>query len=156
MGGALVIRVTYHRDMRHGDTAHLGPTYAGGMSMLDTQQLVELLKAELDFLENGGYQGSPRNSWRPNFVFEDSPTCINFQNQKGPKPCMECALIAFVPENHRQSKFPCRHIPLTSLGETVSSFYEYGTQEELEGALRSWLRQNIDTLEAQKGRSQVA
>ena len=125
--------------------------------MLDAQELVELLKAELAFLEKGGYRGSPRNPWRPNFVFEDSPTCINFQNDLRPKPCTECALMAFVPQNHQYAKYPCRHIPLTELGETVSSFYECGTQEELEAALHNWLLQNIRELqEEKKSRSQVA
>jgi len=124
--------------------------------MPDAQELVDLLKAELTFLQNGGYRGSPRNPWRPNFVFEDSPTCINFQNDLGLKPCTECALMAFVPRNHQHQKFPCRHIPLTPLGETVSSFYECGTPEELEDALRNWLLHNIHELQEKKTRSQVA
>jgi hypothetical protein len=125
--------------------------------MLDAKRLVELLKAELNFLEQGGYRGSPRNPWRPNFVFEDSPTCINFQNEARQRPCTECALLSFVPKSHRQAKYPCRHIPLTTLGETVSSFYECGTQDELEAALVSWLRQNIQELEERnKGRGQFA
>lgn len=125
--------------------------------MLDAQELVKLLKAELAFLEEGGYRGSARNPWRPNFVFEDSPTCINSRDEGRPKPCTQCALIAFVPKNHQQTKYPCRHIPLTALGETVSSFYECGTQEELEAALRNWLLQNIQELEeGKKSRSQVA
>lgn len=125
--------------------------------MLDAKQLLDLLKAELDYLENGGYRGNQRNPWRPNFVFEDSPTCINFQSQTKPKPCTECALVGLVPEERREAKYPCRHIPLTSLGETVSSFYECGTPEELERALRSWLREKIQSLEeGNKSRSQVA
>ena len=132
-------------------------TYAGGLPMSEAKQLLGLLKAELNFLENGGYRGSPRNPWRPYFVFEDSPTCINFENKAKPRPCTQCVLLDFVPVNHHAAKFPCRHIPLTTLGETVSSFYECGTQEELEGALRNWLRQNIQLLElGNKSRSQVA
>ena len=115
--------------------------------MLAANELMQLLKAELTYLENGGYRGSPGNPWRPNFVFEDSPTCINFHSQVQPKPCSECALMAFVPEDRRRTKFPCRHIPLTELGETVSSFYECGTQEELEAALGRWLRRHIEVLE---------
>ncbi len=125
--------------------------------MAEGRKLLELLKAELAFLEEGGYRGGPRNPWRPNFVFEDSPTCINFQSQKQADPCSQCALMAFVPEERQEAKFPCRHIPLTELGETVSSFYEYGTQEELEAALRNWLKEKIQLLENEtKSRSQVA
>jgi hypothetical protein len=132
-------------------------THRGVMSMLDAQELVELLKAELSFLDEGGYRASLRNPWRPNFVFEDSPTCINFHGQAQPRPCFGCALMAFVPEASQKMKFPCRHIPLTELGETVSSFYECGTLEELEAALGAWLRQSIQALQQEnKSRSQVA
>jgi hypothetical protein len=41
--------------------------------------------------------------------------------------------MAFVPEENREKRFPCRYIDLTGNGETVNSFYEYGTEEELEG-----------------------
>ena len=46
-------------------------------------------------------------------------------------------------------RFPCRHIDLTEGGETVNSFYEYGTEDELEVALGTWLRQKIQELEAE-------
>lgn len=115
--------------------------------MPNTRELLDVLKAELAFLEGGGYRGGPRYPWRPNFVFEDSPTCINFKNQSRPIPCSECRLIPFVPEARRSARFPCRHIPLTKLGETVSAFYEWGTVQELETALRGWLIQNIQNLE---------
>jgi len=36
---------------------------------------------------------------------------------------------------------------LTTRGETVNSFYEWGPEEELETALREWLRQTIRELE---------
>jgi hypothetical protein len=127
------------------------------MLMLDTQVLLEVLKAELAFLENGGYRERPRYPWRPNFVFEDSPTCLNFKNSSSPEPCVKCALMAFVPKGQQHAKFPCRRIPITAMGETVSSFYESGTQQELETALRDWLRQSIQMLEGQnKSLGQVA
>ncbi|MGB7846563.1 MAG: hypothetical protein WBL63_13175 [Candidatus Acidiferrum sp.] len=55
--------------------------------------------------------------------------------------------MEFVPKDRRESHFPCRHIQLTERGETVNSFYEWGTEEELETALREWLRQAIRELE---------
>ena len=61
--------------------------------------------------------------------------------------CSECLLISLVPEDHRAGKFPCRYIPLTQLGETVSAFYEWGTEQELEAALRNWLTKTILDLE---------
>jgi hypothetical protein len=122
-------------------------TILGFFLMPDTRELLQVLKAELAFLENGGYHAGARYPWRPNFVFQDSPTCINFKNQTRPKPCSECLLMSFVPENHQSTRYPCRHIPLTTLGETVSAFYEWGTEQELEAALRSWLVAAIQDLE---------
>jgi len=125
--------------------------------MRDTRELLQVLKAELAFLERGGYRGGPRYPWRPNFVFEDSPTCINFKAHTLPAPCSECLLMAFVPEERQSTRFPCRHIPLTKLGETVSTFYEWGTQQELETALRAWLVQTIQNLEQEtENKSQSA
>jgi len=63
----------------------------------------------------------------------------------------------FVPEDNRQTRFPCRHIHLTDKGETLNAFYEWGTEEELESALRNWLKQKIKELEfGEKARSQLA
>src|SRR5271157_4551484 len=118
--------------------------------MRDRQNVLQILKAELAFLERGGYRRGPRYPWRPNFVFQDSPTCINFSDRDLQRPCTECPLIHFVPENHRLNKFPCRHIPLTPRGETVNSFYEWGTEEELENGVRQWLLETIKELESNK------
>jgi hypothetical protein len=40
------------------------------------QQILELLKFELKFLEDGGYGRSPHTPWRPQLIFEDSPSCL--------------------------------------------------------------------------------
>jgi hypothetical protein len=125
--------------------------------MEERQRLAAILRAELAFLEQGGYRGRPRHPWRPNFVFEDSPTCINFQGKEERQPCERCPLIGFVPEERREMHFPCRHIPLTERGETVNSFYEWGTEEELETALKDWLNRSIRELETgEKSLSQKA
>lgn len=42
----------------------------------DERDLLDVLKFELEFLEKGGYGRSPRQAWRPQFIFEDSPTCM--------------------------------------------------------------------------------
>jgi hypothetical protein len=115
--------------------------------MPDKRDVLQVLRAELAFLERGGYRRIRRYPWRPNFVFEDSPTCINFNDSEHPQPCAECLLMQFVPEDRRETHFPCRHIPLTPRGETVNSFYEWGTQEEMENALRDWLQRTITLLE---------
>jgi hypothetical protein len=41
----------------------------------DERDLLDVLKFELSFLEKGGYGRSPREAWRPVYIFEDSPTC---------------------------------------------------------------------------------
>jgi hypothetical protein len=115
--------------------------------MRDSNRLLAILRAELAFLEQGGYRRGPRYPWRPNFVFEDSPTCINFKETETRQPCTECPLIDFVPAGVREKPYPCRHIQLTERGETVNSFYEWGTEEELEAALGGWLKKTIQQLE---------
>ncbi|HKN23505.1 MAG TPA: hypothetical protein VJX72_01560 [Candidatus Acidoferrum sp.] len=118
--------------------------------MQDKRNVLQVLQAEFAFLEMGGYRRVSRYPWRPNFVFEDSPTCINSAHRGPQQPCASCSLIEFVPENRRAAQFPCRHIPLTPRGETVNSFYEWGTEEELETALREWLLETIKELESDK------
>ena len=107
--------------------------------MPDRRDVLQVLRAELAFVDSGGYRKAQRFPWRPNFVFEDSPTCCNFHDPDHPQPCSECLLMQFVPQDRRVTRSPYRHIPLTSRGETVNSFYGWGTEEELETALRAWL-----------------
>jgi hypothetical protein len=57
-------------------------------------------------------------------------------------------MFEFVPQEKSTLAFPCRHIPLTAKGESVAHFYENGTEEELEAALKSWLKHKIAELEA--------
>ncbi len=118
--------------------------------MQNRQQLAAILKAELAFLERGGYRRGPRYPWRPTFVFEDSPTCINFEDKEERQPCSGCPLIHFVPQERQATRFPCRHIRLTATGETVNSFYEWGTEEELEKAVGEWLKRTIQQLESEE------
>ncbi len=115
----------------------------------DNRNLLDVLKFELEFLEQGGYGRLARESWRPRFVFEDSPTCMNF-NSNDRKPCSECLLMQFVPEDARKEQTPCIHIPLSPSGETLDVLYRTGTQQEIEEALGDWLRATIRRLEAEK------
>lgn len=113
----------------------------------DRQTLLEKLRGELAFIESGGYRSPAHAEWRPQFMFEDSPTCLNRDPRQPRKPCSECALMAFVPEAFAKKRVPCRYIPLNERGETVDSFYRTGTQEELEAAVVRWLKTTIDRLE---------
>src|SRR5215469_7556066 len=115
--------------------------------MQDTRTLLRLLKAELAFVEGGGYSSGPRFPWRPSFIFEDSPTCLNYQRKGKLRPCSECRLMEFVPAENNKLAFPCRYIPLKPTGESVAHYYECGTEAEMEGALKSWLIAKITELE---------
>lgn len=116
----------------------------------NNSDLVEILKAELQFLEKGGYRQSLRAPWRPQFIFEDSPTCINYGRKQRFLPCSECPLLQFVPLDCREERIPCRHIPLNAEGYTIDTYYRMGTQEELEAALGDWLCETIQRLEGER------
>ena len=60
---------------------------------------------------------------------------------------MDCVLMRFIPEECRHEAVPCRHISLNELGETIDSLYRTGTNEEIELALQTWLRETIRQLE---------
>jgi hypothetical protein len=117
----------------------------------DDRDILEVLKFELAFLEQGGYGRTPREAWRQRLVFEDSPTCMNF-NSREKEPCAECVLMALVPDSARTAQNPCEHIPLTPDGETLESLYRTGTQQEIEETVGSWLRTTIKRLEAEKAK----
>jgi len=57
----------------------------------DERDGLEILKSELEYLRNEGY--SEEASWRPRFIFEDSPTCVNFGHRDEPRSCLGCALL---------------------------------------------------------------
>jgi hypothetical protein len=113
----------------------------------DERDLLEVLKFELEFLEKGGYGRSPRAPWRPKFIFEDSPSCMNYDSKENPAPCDECVLMQLVPFDDRKNTIPCRFIPLDESGETLDSLYRHGEQHEIEEAMKGWLRATIARLE---------
>lgn len=113
----------------------------------DERDLLEVLKFELAFIEKGGYGRSPRAPWRPRFIFEDSPTCMNYDSKEDPAPCVECVLMQLVPSDCRAEKIPCRHIPLDAAGDTLDALYRYDDDREIVGKVETWLRQTIQQLE---------
>lgn len=121
----------------------------------DQRDLLQVLKAELEFLEKGGYASQQVASWRAPFIFEDSPSC--FGHIAGPEhSCSDCVLINLVPAKSRTECVPCRHIPITTDGATIDSLYRSGTQRELEWALDKWLRSKIKELEQERTRTAKA
>lgn len=113
----------------------------------DERDLLEVLKFELEFLKKGGYGCSPREAWRPQFIFEDSPTCLNYDCKESPEPCNHCVLAQLVPPEFRSAKTPCRHIPLNEAGETLDTLYRCDDQPEIEDSVEKWLCRTIATLE---------
>lgn len=116
----------------------------------DERDLLEVLKFELEFLEQGGYGRSPRTPWRPQYIFEDSLTCMNYGCKENRGPCTDCVLMHLVPPKCRSEELPCRHIPFNVLGETLHSLYPYGDQDEIEETVGNWLRATIQRLEEER------
>ena len=114
------------------------------------RDVLEVLIFELSFLEQGGYGRSVRTPWKATSAFQDSPSCLNFNDPARPHPCSECLLTDLVPPESRQADIPCHFIPLNNLGETVDSLERYSHQLELEEALKTWLRLTIARLEHER------
>ena len=115
----------------------------------DDRDLLDVLKFELAFLEQGGYGRLPREAWRSRLIFLDSPTCANF-NCTERVACSDCGLAPVIPQDAFDQKVPCDHIPLTPAGDTLDSLYRTGTQQEIEDALGAWLRTTIKRLEQER------
>jgi hypothetical protein len=111
------------------------------------RDVLDFLKAELAFLESGGYEQPPGAAWQAVLVFEDSPNCLNFDPSAPERPCSECPLINFVPERRRNEEIPCRFIPLNPEGQTLESLYRTAPREETLETVRSWLKKTIAQLE---------
>jgi hypothetical protein len=109
------------------------------------RDLLEVLRLELEFIKAGGYHKSA--SWRPQFIFEDSPTCLNYGDPQRKRLCSECVLLQLVPVQLRGDQIPCRHIPLNQGGATIHLLYKNGTSDELEAAVSEWLMNTIQKLE---------
>ena len=113
----------------------------------DERDLLDVLKFELEFLEKGGYGKSPRQPWRFQHIFEDSPACMNYDSKENPGPCSDCVLMQLVPPEFRGSRIPCRHIPLNAEAETLDELYRYADQYEIEETFGKWLRTTITKIE---------
>lgn len=122
----------------------------------DKRDILEVLKFELSFLEQGGYGRSVRTPWKPTSAFLDSPTCINFNDSGRPHPCNECLLTDLVPLKNQKEDIPCHHIPLNVNGETVHSMERQREQIELEEVLKSWLRDTILRIEQERAQKLAA
>jgi hypothetical protein len=116
----------------------------------DDRDILEVLQAELDFIEKGGYGRSPRTPWTAKSPFQDSLTCINYAYMEKAHPCNECHLIDFVPGDRRSEEIPCHFISLNESGETLEELDAEDNQRKLEEALKTWLRAKIREIEAER------
>ena len=117
----------------------------------DDRDILDVLRFELSFLQDGGYGRSPNTPWRAPAIFEDSPICPNFCDPSHSHPCENCLLEQFVPQGQKAESVPCRFIPLTKDGVTVEDLYRTGNQQEMEDALANWLRAQIERIERERG-----
>ena len=108
-----------------------------------SEDVLQLLKTELQFVKSGGYRLSKRSPWRPPYVFEESPSCPNYSDRSRPHRCIDCWLLQFVAHELWNEQVPCRFVQLTSEGITIDSLYRYGTLAETEETLSRWLHARI-------------
>ena len=118
----------------------------------DKRDVLEVLKFELAFLEQGGYGRSVKTPWKPTSIFQDSLSCINFDDPNRPHACNECLLNDFVPSKAQGENVPCHHIPMNDSGETIDSMERQYTQLEMEDAVKNWLKDAIARIEAQRAK----
>jgi hypothetical protein len=119
----------------------------------DKRNLLDVLKKELEFTEKGGYRNHTRATWRPQFLFQDSPTCPNFEPTDHPTLCSDCIISQLVPLEATSRKIPCRSIPLNEQGDTLDLLYRTATAEETEGKFAQWLKTTIAKLEREQAES---
>ena len=119
----------------------------------DDRDILELLKEELAFIEQGGYGRSVRTPWQPKSVFQDSLTCINYGYPYRAHPCNDCHLLDFVSPEHRSAAVPCHAIPLNEKGETIEDLELEDNQPKLETTIKQWLRNKITEIEAERART---
>ena len=116
----------------------------------DDRDILELLKAELAFVEQGGYGRSVRTPWLPKSAFQDSLTCINYSDPDRTHSCNECHLVDFVAPEHLAEDVPCHYIALNEAGETIEDLEAQDNQAKLEATLKQWMVSKINQIEQRR------
>lgn len=116
----------------------------------DRRDVLQVLRYELNFLEQGGYSRNIRQGSGIS-PFQDTLSCLNFGEPSRPHACHECFLYDFVPQASRTEDIPCHFIPLDEQGRTVADLLQSGDNHELESVLANWLRQTIARLCTERG-----
>ena len=118
----------------------------------DDPDILELLKQEFSFIEEGGYGRSVRTPWLPKSVFQDSLSCLNYGYPYRAHPCSECHLLEFVGSQDRSQPVPCHFIPLNETGNTIEELEMEGNESKMQNVVKSWLQGKISQLEAQRSK----
>ena len=116
----------------------------------DDRDVLAILKAELDFIEKGGYGRSVRTPWLAKSVFQDSLSCLNYGYPYRAHPCAECRLIDFVGPEDRSQPVPCNEIPLNEAGDTIEKLELEGAESKMANAVKRWLEAKIRQIEAER------
>ena len=117
------------------------------LSKPEDDQLLQLLQAELKFLDAGGYGRTFRSQWRPTLLLRDSPACLNYGGIGRQNPCEECPLFSLVAPEKKVMLVPCHFIPLNKSGVTIAELYAKASQESLDQLYRKWLQDMTHKLE---------
>ena len=119
----------------------------------DDRDILELLKQELSFIEEGGYGRSVRAPWLPKSIFQDSLSCLNYGYPYRAHPCSECRLLDFVASEDRSQPVPCHFIPLNEAGNTIEELETNSNEVITQGVVKSWLKGKINQLEAERSKN---
>lgn len=122
----------------------------------DDRDILELLREELSFIEQGGYGRSVHTPWKQTSTFQDSLTCINYGYPYRAHPCTECHLIEFVDPEHQRTDIPCHHISLNEAGETIEELEADENDARLELKIKDWLRARIKQIEEERATQAMA
>jgi hypothetical protein len=116
----------------------------------DDRDILEILKDELVFIEQGGYGSSVRTPWLPKSIFQDSQTCLNYGYPYRAHPCAECRLLDFVSQQDRSQPVPCHFIPLDDAGNKLAELELEGSEWRAINTVKRWLQGKISQMEAER------
>ncbi len=116
----------------------------------DGRDILEILKDELVFIEQGGYSRSVRTPWVPKSIFQDSLTCLNYGYPYRAHPCAECRLLDFVASQDHSQPVPCHFIPLDDTGKTLEDLELEGNESQTVNTVKQWLQTKISQIEAER------
>jgi hypothetical protein len=119
----------------------------------DDRDILEILKDELVFIEQGGYVRSVRTPWLPKSVFQDSLTCLNYGYPYRAHPCAECRLLDFVEPQDRSQPVPCHFIPLNDAGKKLEELELEGNESLTINTVKKWLQSKISQIEAERSKT---